>query len=157
MSTGLKDWSSLGMGIETRFYQVPGSNFFNTQKSLTFGLIDTTIESLILFFSLRSCNIMCPSSRITAFKSNQSSHCSVSTNVFEWNCTPTGIKSQIWSLATLQARMAKRAKRAKIIYCKGGNTTSMAFDRLLLLLPHQTGPSSSSTQLQAVIAHRLCR
>ena len=30
------------------------------------------------------CNvIVCPSSRVTAFKSNQSNHCSMSTNVFE--------------------------------------------------------------------------
>ena len=37
--------SDLGMGIETQFYQGPGSTFFKTRISLTFGLIDTTIES----------------------------------------------------------------------------------------------------------------
>ena len=52
----------------------------------------------------------------------------MTTNVFEWNCKQTGITSktsEVWQL-TLLARMAEQAKRAKIIYCKGGNTTSMA-------------------------------
>ena len=92
--------------------------------------------------------------RVTAFKYNQSNHCSVSTNVFEWNCKQTtGIKSktsEVWQLTSLTSRltrMAERAKRStvwlhftklkdkaeakcnlccKIISCKGGNTTSMA-------------------------------
>ena len=86
------------------------------------------VPSFIYYFFLshRSCNVMlCPLSRVTAFKSNQSNHCRVSTNVFEWNCKKTSITcktSEVWQL-TLLARMAERAK---IIYCKGGNTTSMA-------------------------------
>ena len=64
--------------------------------------------------------MLCPSSCVRAFKSNQSNHCSVSTNVFELNC-----KHKISEVCQLTL-LARMAKRAKIIYCKGGNTTSMA-------------------------------
>ena len=42
--------SLVGMGIENRFYQGPGSTFFKTRKSITFGLIDNTIESRWFIF-----------------------------------------------------------------------------------------------------------
>ena len=74
-------------------------------------------------FVRRCCNvILCPSSHVASFKSNQYNHCSVSTDVFEWNCRQTGKTSEVCQLTSL----ARMTERVKIIHRKEGNTTSMA-------------------------------
>ena len=108
----------VGMGIKPGSFKDPVPLFQNPKIINVWAYrYHYGVPSFIFYYF---CNVMlCPLSRVTAFKSNQSNHCRVSTNVFEWNCKQTvitGKVSEVWQL-TLLARMAERAK---IIYCKRG-------------------------------------